>query len=73
MDAAGYTYVQVKSGKSTFWLAGPGTTLKAGDRIRAPKGALMRNFASKALDRTFPEIFFVDHIQVARETAPAGE
>lgn len=66
LDGGGYTYVRINDGTNDIWLAGPGTRIKAGDLLEAPRGALMRNFRSKTLDRVFPEIYFVDHIKVAK-------
>jgi hypothetical protein len=66
MDAAGYTYVQIqKDDKSLLWMAGPGSAVKKGDKIHAA-GMLMPNFHSKTLNRTFPEIYFVNSIDVVK-------
>lgn len=66
MDAAGYTYVRIKSGMDATWLAGPATKVEVGDTVSAPKGALMRNFASTTLKRTFPEVYFVEKMKVTK-------
>ena len=60
IDAAGYTYVQVESNAENIWLAGPKTTITQGGSIDVNTRAPMRNFHSKALDRDFPVIYFVD-------------
>ncbi len=65
MNAATYTYVLVESEGKEFWAAGPKTTVKVGDQVEVPVGSLMVDFHSKTLDRTFPEIDFVESIQVA--------
>ena len=61
IDAAGYTYVQVESNAENIWLAGPKTTITQGGSIDVNTRAPMKNFHSKALDRDFPVIYFVDH------------
>ena len=66
MDAAGYTYVLLDTGKEKLWFAGPGCTVKVGDKISVPMGMLKENFTSKTLNRTFEKIYFVESI-VANE------
>jgi hypothetical protein len=66
MDAAGYTYVRIKSGMDAVWLAGPATGVEVGDTVFAPEGALMRNFKSGTLKRTFPEVYFVQMMRVTK-------
>ena len=68
MDAGGYTYVQLDTGRGKLWAAGPLTEgLAVGQELTVAPGMLMTDFTSKALDRTFAEIHFVDAF-----TAPAG-
>lgn len=64
VSASGYSYVEVAAGEGTEWIAGPATTLKAGDTIRYSDGPVMANFTSKSLQRTFAKITFVDHVVV---------
>jgi hypothetical protein len=60
MNVAGYTYALVKVGEEpAVWLAAPKTELGVGDAVSWGEGALMREFHSATLDRTFPEIVFV--------------
>ncbi len=66
LDGGGYTYVRINDGTDDIWLAGPGTRVRVGDFLEAPRGALMRNFKSKTLDRIFPEIYFVESIKITR-------
>lgn len=63
-DAGGYSYIEVKTAAGNTWLAGPATPLKAGDTVQYEVGAVMSNFSSKALNRTFPTIIFVDRVAV---------
>ncbi len=77
MQAAGYTYAEVKTGAGqTVWMAGGPLQLKVGDRVQWGDFAVMRNFSSKALGRTFEEILFVNVWGapggVAAQVAPHG-
>ena len=63
-DAGGYSYVEVKTASGNTWLAAPMTQLKAGDTVRFTEGAEMRNFSSRALNKTFPAIQFIDQVTV---------
>ena len=67
IDAAGYTYLEVVQNKKTLWLAGPKVVAKKGDVIRFDDGMVMKNFESKTLKRTFPEVTFVNMVIVTKE------
>lgn len=60
MQAGGYTYaeVQARDGQKV-WMAGAPLQLKIGDSVQWADYAVMRNFSSKSLGRTFEEILFV--------------
>lgn len=64
MKAAGYTYIEVDADGSSVWLAAPEMDLADGASIAWNGGLVMKNFESKTLGRTFPEILFVDAVQV---------
>lgn len=66
IDANEYTYLEVREGTTTLWLAAPKTPIENGTTIRFPDGVVMRDFYSKLLKRTFPAVIFV------RAIAPAG-
>jgi len=72
MSAAGYTYLRVKTEDGEIWAAGPQTVLAVGERVNLGAGALMPAFESKALERTFDEIFFVSAIEVVGRSDAAG-
>ena len=65
IDANEYSYIEVTEGKNTLWLAAPLTKLKKDDVIRYDDGAMMTNFYSKLLKRTFPSVMFVNKVLVA--------
>lgn len=59
--AAGYTYAEVQAaGDQKVWMAGAPLQLKLGDRVQWGDYAVMQNFTSKALGRTFQQILFVN-------------
>lgn len=61
IESGGYTYAEVKAGNGqTVWMAGSPLQLKAGDRVQWGDYAVMRNFTSKGLGRTFDQILFVN-------------
>jgi len=66
MDSGGYTYVQVVQGKKEVWVALPLIEVKKGDEIEVDTvhALVMRNFYSRSLDRTFPEILFASRAKV---------
>lgn len=60
-----YTYIEVVQDNKTYWLAAPSVAVKKGDTIQFDDGAVMTNFISKSLNRTFPSITFVSRVVVA--------
>lgn len=59
MEAAGYTYAEVDTGKDKVWAAATTTPIKIGDMISFTTEMPMQNFHSNALKRDFPIIYFV--------------
>jgi hypothetical protein len=64
MDAAGYTYIQVKAGDESIWLAAPQMTVTKGATVEWAGAMTMTGFTSKTLNRTFDEILFVQSASV---------
>lgn len=62
--AAGYTYLELDFNGKTTWLAASPVNVKTGDTVAWSGGAVMRNFTSKTLRRTFDEIIFVNAVAV---------
>jgi hypothetical protein len=60
IDAAGYTYAEVDTGKEKVWAAGPPTPLQLGDMIAFTTAMPMENFHSNSMKRDFPIIYFVN-------------
>ena len=59
IDASIYTYIEVSEGGKTMWLAAPTVAVKKGDTVGFDDGAVMTNFFSKSLNRTFETVIFV--------------
>lgn len=65
IDIPQFTYLEVKQNNQTRWLATSTIAVKKGDVIQFDAGSTMTNFNSKALNRTFPSITFVNHANIA--------
>ncbi len=72
MDAAGYTYAKVDEGGNVYWIAGPKTTIAAGDTISFTEQMVMKDFTSKTLNKTFDYLVFANTIVPADATAAAA-
>ena len=62
-----FTYIEVaRKGKSAAseWIAAQKTEIKVGSTIRYDDGAVINDFYSKLLKRTFPSVMFVDYVTV---------
>ncbi|GAB4433078.1 MAG: hypothetical protein OHK0040_03410 [bacterium] len=70
MNVEGYTYMEIKDGNVTKWIACPTLEVKKGDTVETSFGMLMPDFESKSLKRTFKEIYFVTW---ARVVSPAQD
>lgn len=58
MDAANYTYLNIKTANQQVWVAIPTTSVKVGEKVTYLQGMAMTNFHSKSLDKTFDSIIF---------------
>jgi hypothetical protein len=65
MHASGYTYMHVDTGKGDpVWIAATMMRVKPEQKVQWTDAAVMRNFKSSSLHRTFPEILFVSNASV---------
>lgn len=62
LDSPTYTYLQVTGDKAPVWLAAYKVNIAKGAIVNYSDGAVMNNFHSKSLNRTFDMIVFVDRI-----------
>jgi hypothetical protein len=60
MDAAGFTYMRLKTGTGEVWAAVRATPVKVGAQVTVENGMTMKNFESKTLKRSFPTILLGD-------------
>lgn len=67
LNTESYTYVEISKNDQNAWIVGPLVAVKPGNQVRFEEGAIMKNFYSKQLDRTFPAVMFVPEITVATE------
>lgn len=61
-----FSYIEVRRdhAKAPEWIATQKTEIKVGSTIRYEDGAVMKDFYSKLLKRTFPSVMFVDYVSV---------
>ncbi len=64
IDVPSYTYIEVRQGKESRWLAAATVKVKKGDTVRFDDGMRMTNFYSKTLKRNFPSISFVNKVEI---------
>jgi len=66
INIEGFTYIEVKQHNQTRWLAAKTTKAKKGAVIEFDSGSTIEDFNSKALDRTFPSMTFVNSVTVVK-------
>lgn len=64
MDANEFTYIEVERAGRREWIAAQKLPIKPGSTIRYEEGAVMSNFYSKLLKRSFPSVMFVNEVVV---------
>ena len=57
-SSGGYTYILLDNGQDKIWAAIGETKIEVGQKIELTNGPVMKEFHSRSLDRTFPEIVF---------------
>ena len=66
MHASSYTYMEVEMGGKKVWIATNAMAVNNGATVRWRDAAVMKNFTSNALHRTFDEILFVSYAEIAK-------
>ena len=66
MHASSYTYMEVDMGGKKVWIATNAMAVNNGNTVRWRDAAVMKNFTSNALHRTFDEILFVSYAEIAK-------
>jgi len=72
VDGGGYTYVRLGANGQEIWVAGPVTALAVGDTVVMVNPMAMGQFTSKALERTFDNLYFADAFRKPGEVAAAA-
>lgn len=74
VQGGGYTYMEAmgETGEK-IWMAGAPVEAKAGDSVSFGQYNVMQNFQSKALNRTFDKIVFVEAWAVGGKAAKVGQ
>lgn len=65
LDASPYCYLRIQTANGEVWAAVPEAKIEKGADVTIAEPALMTNFESKTLGRTFPQVYFGN-------LAPAG-
>ncbi len=75
-NGGGYTYILLKTEAGEYWVATSEIEVTVGEKIGFAEGNVMRDFPSKAMNRTFPEIIFsasvIGKTPAAKPAAPAA-
>ncbi len=64
MSSGGYTYLCVENNGQKTWAAVRETPVKVGEKVQVAEGAVMTNFTSKSLGRTFESIIFSNGVVI---------
>ena len=64
LEAGRYTYAKLNDARGDRWVAAPKTSVAVGDTVAVGNAALMENFTSPSLKRTFDQIHFANEIIV---------
>src|SRR5947209_9626729 len=73
MDAAGYTYVLMDTGKEKLWVAAPKFVVKLGDSISVADTLPMSHFRSQTLNRDFEMVYFTGKVNLNGNASPIEE
>jgi hypothetical protein len=66
IDIPQFTYLEISQNQQTRWLATGTVATKKGDSIEFDSGSTIDNFKSKTLNRTFPNMTFVNKVTVIK-------
>jgi hypothetical protein len=62
-DAGGYSYLKIDENGNVYWIAVPLMDVEVGESIIYSRFMEMKEFKSKALNKTFESVLFVEDIQ----------
>lgn len=66
IDVQDFTYIEIEQGNQARWLAARTTPVKKGAIIEFDSNSTIENFKSKALNRTFSSITFVNTVTIIK-------
>lgn len=69
--AGAYSYIETDINGQVFWIATAATNVTPGQQISWNDHAVMNNFNSKALNRTFEQILFIDKVMSPQASSNA--
>ena len=69
VEVENYTYIRLEAEGDEVWIATLPIWVSPGDVVQFSGGAVMKDFHSETLGKTFDSILFVDSLQVADEQA----
>lgn len=72
VEVDNYTYIRLQDENADVWLATQPVWVAPGDVIEFGGGAVMTDFHSETLGRTFDSILFVEDVVIAGQPAPEG-
>lgn len=67
INTSNYTYVEVNQNGKNMWIAAYSIKVKPGNQIRFDSGAMMKDFYSGSLNRTFPAVLLVNQVAVTAQ------
>jgi hypothetical protein len=70
-QAAGYTYLRLKTASGEIWAAVPAATVAKGAQVTIARPMTMQNFESRSLGRSFDKILFGELVDPRAQAAPA--
>ena len=73
INASGYTYAEVDTGKEKVWAAATTTPLKIGDMIAFTTEMPMKNFHSNSMNRDFTVVYFVNQFITDKESLKGAD
>jgi len=66
LQAGMYTYIEADVNGKSVWLAASKVDVNVGDTVRWGDAAMMKDFPSKTLNRTFDEILFTSKVDIVK-------
>ena len=65
-DVDAYTYLRLKTKEGELWAAVNKAPVRKGAQVTVENAMVMRDFKSKALNRTFDKVIFAESVRVVK-------